>query len=76
MSCSSVSCTAGIGKIGIVEFDKVDESNLQRQVLYGSLDVGKLKAIIAKNWLQHLNSLVEFEIFNLRLDAANAMGVY
>lgn len=66
---------AGIGKIGIVEFDKVDESNLQRQVLYGSLDVGKLKAIIAKNWLKHLNSLVESEIYNLRLDATNASGI-
>ena len=66
---------AGIGKIGIVEFDKVDESNLQRQVLYGSLDVGKLKAIIAKNWLEHLNSLVEIEIFNLKLDVTNAIGI-
>ena len=66
---------AGIGKIGIVEFDKVDESNLQRQVLYGSLDVGKLKAIIAKNWLEQLNSLIEIEIFNLRLDAGNALKI-
>ena len=66
---------AGVGKVGIVEFDKVDESNLQRQVLYGSLDVGKLKAIIAKNWLEHLNTLVEIEIFNLRLDATNAPGI-
>ena len=60
---------AGIGKIAIAEFDMVDESNLQRQVLYGSNDVGKLKSIIAKNRLEHLNSLVEFEIFNLRIDA-------
>jgi sulfur-carrier protein adenylyltransferase/sulfurtransferase len=66
---------AGIGKIGIVEFDKVDESNLQRQVLYGSLDVGKLKAIIAKNWLEHLNSLVRIEIYNLKLDVTNAIGI-
>lgn len=66
---------AGTGKIGIVEFDKVDESNLQRQVLYGSLDIGKLKAIIAKNRLEHLNSLVDYEIFNLRLDATNAIGI-
>ena len=66
---------AGTGKIGIVEFDKVDESNLQRQVLYGSLDVGKLKAIIAKNWLENLNSLVEFETFNLKLTAANAVDI-
>lgn len=66
---------AGIGKIGIVEFDKVDESNLQRQVLYGSLDVGKLKAIIAKNWLEQLNTLIEIEIFNLRLSAGNALEI-
>jgi adenylyltransferase/sulfurtransferase len=66
---------AGIGKIGIVEFDKVDESNLQRQVLYGSLDVGKLKAIIAKNWLEQLNSLIDIEIFNLRLDTGNALNI-
>jgi sulfur-carrier protein adenylyltransferase/sulfurtransferase len=66
---------AGIGKIGIVEFDKVDESNLQRQVLYGTNDVGKLKSIIAKNRLENLNSLVEFEVFNLRIDASNALMV-
>jgi molybdopterin/thiamine biosynthesis adenylyltransferase len=66
---------AGIGKIGIVEFDKVDETNLQRQVLYGSLDIGKLKSIIAKNRLGHLNSFVELEIVNLRIDATNALSV-
>jgi sulfur-carrier protein adenylyltransferase/sulfurtransferase len=66
---------AGIGKIGIAEFDMVDESNLQRQVLYGSNDVGKLKSIIAKNRLEHLNSLVEFEVFNLRIEASNALKI-
>jgi molybdopterin/thiamine biosynthesis adenylyltransferase len=66
---------AGVGKIGIVEFDKVDETNLQRQVLYGSLDVGKLKAIIAKNWLAQFNSLIEIEIFNLRLSASNSVEI-
>lgn len=65
---------AGAGKIGIAEFDMVDESNLQRQVLYGSNDVGKLKSIIAKNRLEHLNSLVEIGIFNLRLDSSNALN--
>jgi sulfur-carrier protein adenylyltransferase/sulfurtransferase len=64
---------AGAGKIGIAEFDMVDESNLQRQVLYGSNDVGKLKSIIAKDRLDHLNSLVGIEIFNLRLDSSNAL---
>jgi molybdopterin/thiamine biosynthesis adenylyltransferase len=66
---------AGVGKISVIEFDMVDESNLQRQVLYGSSDVGKLKSIIAKNRLEHLNSFCEFGIFNLRLDASNALTV-
>jgi len=66
---------AGLGKVAIVEFDMVDEANLQRQVLYGSNDVGKLKSIIAKNRLEHLNSLVQIEIFNLRLDATNSLQI-
>lgn len=65
----------GIGKISIVEFDMVDETNLQRQVLYGSDDLGKLKSIIAKNRLEHFNSFVEFEIFNLKLNASNALNI-
>ena len=66
---------AGVGKIGIVEFDIVDESNLQRQILYGSTDIGKLKSIIAKNRLEHLNSDVDLEIFNLQLNASNALRI-
>jgi adenylyltransferase/sulfurtransferase len=66
---------AGIGKISVVEFDKVDESNLQRQVLYGTSDVGKLKSIIVKERLEHLNSNGKFEIINLRLDASNVLSI-
>jgi sulfur-carrier protein adenylyltransferase/sulfurtransferase len=66
---------AGVGKIGIAEFDMVDETNLQRQVLYGSTDVGKLKSIIVKNRLEYLNSNVELEIFNLRCDASNSLRI-
>jgi len=66
---------AGVGKIGIVEFDVVNESNLQRQVLYGLTDIGKLKSIIAKNRLEHLNSVVDLEIYNLQLNASNALGI-
>jgi sulfur-carrier protein adenylyltransferase/sulfurtransferase len=66
---------AGIGNIGIAEFDMVDESNLQRQVLYGSEDVGKLKSIIAKNRLASLNSLVNIEIYNLRCDVSNSVNL-
>lgn len=53
-----------IPEIGVAEFDKVDEANLQRQVLCGSDDVGKLKSIIAKNRMLQLNSLADIEIFN------------
>jgi molybdopterin/thiamine biosynthesis adenylyltransferase len=66
---------SGIGNIAIAEFDLVDETNLQRQVLYGSTDVGKLKSIIAKNRLEHLNPILNFEIFNLRLDASNSLNI-
>lgn len=63
---------AGTGNIGIVEFDLVNETNIHRQILYGSRDIGKLKSIIAKNILEKLNDLNTVEIFNLRLTAANA----
>lgn len=68
--------SAGVGNIGIVEFDTVDETNLQRQVLYGSTDVGKLKSIIAKSRLEHLNAFVKLEIYNLRCDASNALRLF
>jgi sulfur-carrier protein adenylyltransferase/sulfurtransferase len=67
---------AGIGRVGIAEFDTVSEENLQRQILYGSNDVGKLKSIIAKNQLEHLNSFVSLEIFNLRITTSNALTIF
>jgi sulfur-carrier protein adenylyltransferase/sulfurtransferase len=67
--------SAGVGKIGIAEFDTVDETNLQRQVLYGATDVGKLKSIIAKNRLEYLNSFVEIEVYNLRCDTSNSLRI-
>lgn len=66
---------AGIGNLGIVEYDRVDESNLQRQVLYGSRDMGKLKSIIARERLENLNSLIKLSVSNLRLDRSNALSV-
>lgn len=66
---------AGVGKIGIAEFDMVDETNLQRQILYGSPDIGKLKAIIAKNRLEHLSHLTKIEIFNLRIETCNSLKI-
>jgi len=66
---------AGTGNIGIVEFDLVNESNIHRQILYGGKDIGKLKSIIAKNILENLNDLSSIEIFNLKLNAANASKI-
>lgn len=64
---------AGIGTIGIMDDDKVEEINLQRQVLYGGRDLGKHKAIIAKTRLERMSSLVNFQIFNIRLKPENAV---
>jgi adenylyltransferase/sulfurtransferase len=63
---------SGVGRLGIVEFDTVDETNLQRQVLYGTLDIGKLKSIIARDRISHLNPFTEVTVFNLRLAKNNA----
>ncbi len=66
---------AGTGKLAVIENDFVDETNLQRQVLYGSADIGKLKSIIAKNRLEHLNNFTDVELFNLRLSASNSLRI-
>lgn len=66
---------AGVGKIGIVEFDMVDESNLQRQILYGSEDRGKLKSIISRDRLNIMNDLVDIQLFNIRLNKSNAVNI-
>ncbi len=63
----------GIGHIGIVDNDQVNESNLQRQILFGVKDLGKLKSIIAKERLSKLNPDVNFEIFNFRLGKKNIL---
>ncbi len=66
---------AGVGTIGIVDFDIVDKSNLQRQVLFTTADVGRLKTEAARDRLAALNSFVNFEIFNTRLDSTNALEI-
>ena len=66
---------AGVGTIGIVDFDIVDKSNLQRQVLFTTPDVGRPKVEAAKERLTALNPFVNFEIFNLRLDSSNALDI-
>jgi adenylyltransferase/sulfurtransferase len=67
---------AGVGRIAIAEFDMVNETNLQRQVLYGSSDVGKLKSIIATKRVESLNDLIETERINLRIESSNSLRIF
>ncbi len=64
----------GVGTIGIMDNDMIEERNLPGQILYGSHDLGKLKAIIAKQKLQELNHLVNFNVHNICLSKDNALG--
>lgn len=64
---------AGIGKIGIVDFDTVDFSNLQRQIAHGTEDVGRPKAESAKETIASINPNVEVVIHNTRISSENAL---
>ncbi len=66
---------AGIGHIGIVDFDVVDESNLQRQVLFSTYDIGKPKAAIASEKIKALNPYIKVQIFNSFISSANALEI-
>jgi len=66
---------AGIGRIGILDFDTVDESNLQRQLLHGTSDVGRPKTESAAAMLRELNPLVEVVEHRERLTSANALDL-
>lgn len=66
---------AGIGKIGIVDFDTVDFSNLQRQIIHGTDDVGRPKAESAKETIASINPNVEVVIHNTRISSENALDL-
>src|SRR5205823_4882219 len=66
---------AGIGRLGLVDFDVVDESNLQRQVLFGTASVGTPKIEAAKARLEDLNPGVRIETHATRLTSDNALGI-
>ena len=67
---------AGVGTLGIVEFDTVDESNLQRQIIHGQSDIGKSKAQSAKEKIAEINPYVNVVTHELRLDASNVMEIF
>ena len=64
---------AGVGRLGLVEFDRVEESNLQRQVLYGQSDIGFPKLEVAQARLREVNPLIEIVPHDTKLDAGNAI---
>lgn len=66
---------AGVGTLGIVDFDVVDESNLQRQVIHGQADVGRLKAESAKDAILRINPYTNVQLHIARLEAANALEI-
>jgi molybdopterin/thiamine biosynthesis adenylyltransferase/rhodanese-related sulfurtransferase len=66
---------AGVGKLGLMDSDVVDASNLQRQILHGTADVGRLKLDSARDTLRDINPLVEVETHNALLARENALEV-
>ncbi|HUW78953.1 MAG TPA: adenylyltransferase/sulfurtransferase MoeZ [Candidatus Nanopelagicaceae bacterium] len=67
---------AGVGTLGIVEFDTVDESNLQRQIIHGQSDIGRSKAVSARESVQEINPYTEVIIHETRLDTSNVMEIF
>ena len=67
---------AGVGTIGIVEFDTVDESNLQRQIIHGQSDIGKSKAQSAKEKISEINPYVNVITHEVRLDNSNVKEIF
>ncbi len=67
---------AGVGKIGIVDHDVVDQTNLQRQILYSTETIGKNKALSAADRLSQLNPFVHFEAIPEKLTTGNAIELF
>jgi len=66
---------AGVGTIGVVDFDTVDETNLHRQILFGQSDIGKKKVDVARTKIQESNPLVTVNIYPLRIDTTNVLEI-
>jgi adenylyltransferase/sulfurtransferase len=67
---------AGVGTLGIVEFDVVDESNLQRQIIHGQSDIGRPKAESARDSVREINPYVDVVVHNERLDNSNVLEIF
>jgi sulfur-carrier protein adenylyltransferase/sulfurtransferase len=67
---------AGVGTIGIVDFDVVEESNLQRQIIHGQSDIGRSKAVSARDSILEVNPLINVRLHELRLEPDNAVSLF
>ncbi|HYE66222.1 MAG TPA: molybdopterin-synthase adenylyltransferase MoeB [Pyrinomonadaceae bacterium] len=67
---------AGVGRLGIVDFDVVDESNLQRQIIHGTRDVGRPKIESARDRLRDINPHIEINTYETRLTSENALELF
>ncbi|ONI77224.1 adenylyltransferase/sulfurtransferase MoeZ [Actinosynnema sp. ALI-1.44] len=67
---------AGVGTLGVVDFDVVDESNLQRQVIHGVSDVGKPKAVSARESIAEINPFVKVNLHEAHLNSENALEIF
>ena len=67
---------AGVGTLGIVEFDVVDESNLQRQIIHGQSDIGRSKGESARDTVREINPFVTVNLHEERLDSSNVMDLF
>ena len=67
---------AGVGTLGIIDFDTVDESNLQRQVIHGQSDIGKSKAVSAAESVAEINPLINVILHEERLENDNVLGIF
>ena len=67
---------AGVGTVGIIDFDVVDESNLQRQIIHGRSDVGRPKARSARDSVREINPYVDVILHEERLDSGNALEIF
>jgi len=67
---------AGIGTLGIIDFDVVEESNLQRQILFGTSSIGQNKALVAKKRLEDLNPTIKIIAYPEKLTTKNAMELF
>ncbi len=67
---------AGVGTLGVIDFDVVDESNLQRQVIHGQSDIGRPKAESARDSIAEINPYVNVVLFEEQLDVDNVMEIF